>query len=283
MSFVPLFSIIALVISAVEFACAAPVVIDDTKVRKSIETKIGNLVEAKETVSSKILISQLNRKVANIKLPEMSSLPKEDLYGDCVESVGVIASVYKCSKCPLWHSSGLASAWVLTVDGVMVSNYHVFANKDHAGFGVMLRDGSTYPVTEILAADKDADIAIFRVKADGLTPLPLRTKGKDQKVGQAVHIISHPDGRYFTYTTGYVSRYWKGLRAGKATWMSVTAEFARGSSGGPVLDDCGNVCGMVANTQPIYYGSKGKTGKGPFQMCIRNCVPVYSIHRLISK
>ena len=35
--------------------------------------------------------------------------------------------------------------------------------------------------------------------------------------------------------------------------MGVTAEYARGSSGGPVMDDAGNVIGMVSSTNSIYY------------------------------
>jgi len=67
-----------------------------------------------------------------------------------------------------------------------------------------------------------------------------------------------------------------------ATLMTVTAEFARGSRGGPIMDDFGNVVGMVTSTQSIYYPSKNKTvKKGPLQMVIRNCVPVSSIRALI--
>ncbi len=275
--------IISAILASPMFATASPVVIDDNKLSTTIGSTIGKLVEAKQTTSSADLAKQLSRKTTSIDLPKMLAKLKDDLYGDCVGSVGVIASVYKCTRCPNWHKSSLATAWVLTEDGVMISNYHVFAGKkDHPGFGVMMRDGTAYPVTEVLAANKEADIAIFRVKAKGLKPLPLRSKDKDQKVGKRVHIIGHPDSRFFTYTSGNVSRYWLG-RGAKAPWMSVTAEFARGSSGGPVLDDYGNVCGMVANTRSIYSGSKKKEDKGSFQMCIKNCVPVDSIHKLIAE
>ena len=154
----------------------------------------------------------------------------------------------------------------------------MFNGRDHAGFGVLTKDGKVSPVVEILAADKSADIAIFRVKGEGFTPLAL---GNSSKVGGDVHIIAHPDSRFFSYTSGNVSRYYKSSN-GKATWMAVTAEFARGSSGGPVMDEMGNVVGMVANTQSIYYPKRKKTDfRGPFQMVIRNCVPVNAIRKLI--
>ena len=149
------------------------------------------------------------------------------------------------------------------------------------GWGVLLRDGRVCPVKEVLAADKAADIAIFRVEGEGFNALKL---GEPQKVGGEVHIIAHPDSRFFTYTAGLVSRYYtaRSGKSAKTIWMAVTAEFARGSSGGPVLDECGNVVGMVANTQSIYYPKKKKSDlRGPFQMVIRNCVRVVDIQKLI--
>ena len=54
-----------------------------------------------------------------------------------------------------WQAGDPATAWVLTPDGVMVTNHHVFldAEKEEV-FGVMMSDGRFFPVTEILAADK---------------------------------------------------------------------------------------------------------------------------------
>jgi len=49
------------------------------------------------------------------------------------------------------------------------------------------------------------------------------------------------------------------------------------------MDSAGNVVGMVASTQSIYYPPKKKEDKkGPFQMVIRNCVPVSAISALIA-
>lgn len=255
-----------------------PVVIDDRALMSSIGEKVGGYVEAEKAVGSKVLDEQLKRAKTDLKLPEAGASVLNDVYEETVDGVGIITSVYKCGRCDEWHRSGMATCWVMTSDGVMVTNYHVFDGRDHAGFGVMMRDGKTYPVTEILAADKAADVAIFRVEATGLKALPL---GKPQVVGGEAHIIAHPDGRFFSYTAGNVSRYYQAPRR-DTFWMSVTAEFARGSSGGPVMDENGNVVGMVANTQSIYYPKKKKTDfRGPFQMVIRNCVPVAKIRGLI--
>ena len=71
--------------------------------------------------------------------------------------------------------------WVLTADGLMVSNDHVFEDKSkQETYGILTMDGRFAEVTEILAADDAADIAVFRVKGKGFTPIPL---AKDASVG----------------------------------------------------------------------------------------------------
>ncbi|WP_159434830.1 S1 family peptidase [Rubritalea squalenifaciens] len=261
---------------------AEPPVIDDHKLTSDLGDKIGKLVEEEKTTPGEDLFKQLERTKADLQLKQPSTQECKNVYSECVDGVGIIASVYKCGKCDKWHRSACATCWTLTEDGIMVTNYHVFKNKDHSGFGVLSRDGRVAPVVEVLAADKETDIAIFRVKGEGFKALKL---GDSEEVGNDVHIIAHPDGRFFTYTAGNVSRYYQPRGKSNTVWMAVTAEFAKGSSGGPVLDSEGNVVGMVANTQSIYYHGMEKNGegKGPFQMVIRNCVPVSSIRKLIKE
>jgi len=215
-----------------------------------------------------------------VELPR--NLPKAADYETQAKSVFLMGSVYKCGKCEHWHLGGSATAWCLTSDGLMVTNHHVFEKATGDAWGVCGLDGKVYRVLDVLATNKTADVAVFKVDATGLTPLPL---GEDAAVGAAVAIISHPDRRCFFHSSGEVARYSKapsGSPAKGATWMSVTADFAKGSSGGPVLNAEGAVVGMVSSTQSISYGPTGKDGKpsGPHQMVIRNCVPVAAVRAI---
>ncbi len=276
-------ALLALLSLSMQHVQAAPVIINDAKIVQGLDAKIGKFCEEKKALSSKELASHLKRKSTALTLPAINKNSLEDIYASTVDGVGIISSVYKCKKCPKWHRSGRATCWILTADGVMVTNYHVFGGKEVAGFGVLTRDGRVAPVVEILAADEDHDILIFRVDAEKGSYKPL-SLGNAQRVGGNAHIIAHPDSRFFTYTAGLVSRYYTSRNKKNSYWMGVTAEYCRGSSGGPVMDDAGNVIGMVSSTNSIYAPSKNikKNPRGSFQMVIRNCVPVDAIRKLIT-
>jgi S1-C subfamily serine protease len=66
------------------------------------------------------------------------------------------------------------------------------------------------------------------------------------------------------------------------TAMSITADYAKGSSGGPALDASGAVVGIASSTQSIYYGSE-KPEQGPLQMVVKNCVPVAALRAMVKK
>jgi hypothetical protein len=62
--------------------------------------------------------------------------------------------------------------------------------------------------------------------------------------------------------------------------LEITAEYAIGSSGGPVLDERGNAIGMVCATDTIFADAQKKEDP---QAVVRTCVPAESILRLIGK
>lgn len=262
-------------------AHAAPEIIDDVALRSGFEKKLGAIADQEEHPTAKALSESLESIPTGTALPAGAELTDEAPESPA-DAVFLIGGVYKCGKCEHWHLSSVATAWALSRDGLMVTNHHVFENARGKAMGVCDRHGTVHPITEVLAADPDADTALFRVAADGLTPLPV---GPTPEVGTEVEVVSHPHNRFFMHTFGRVARYFTMPQRDdrpSVTRMSITADYAKGSSGGPVLDTEGRVVGMVSSTQSIYYESNNGQPKGPLQMVVKNCVPVAAIEALVA-
>ncbi|MCY3023826.1 MAG: serine protease [Planctomycetota bacterium] len=164
--------------------------------------------------------------------------------------------------------------------GVCVTNYHVVNAPKWETLVAMTSDGRVLPVKKVLAASQPDDVAIIQVDADNLVPLAL---APDAPVGSRVRVLHHPDGRFYTLTEGMVARYFTTHKGGgHTTMMAITADYARGSSGGPVFDDRGAVVGMVASTTSIYYEEK-EGRKENLQMVIKECVPAANVLKLIER
>lgn len=252
--------------------------IEDKAVIDSIIKAATKKFATNDVTEASLLRSQLNRESAAFMLSPASSVAsgQQGLYAKAKAGVLVVAGIYKCTSCSNWHAS-CAGGFVLTADGKVATNYHVIDQPAMKTFLAMGSDGQVYEIESVLAANKQTDVAIVQLKlAAGkrLTPLPLRGQIEP---GETVHVLSHPDNRFYMLTKGIVSRF---VRKGQTTWMCVTAEYAKGSSGCPVIDEKGQVVGMVANTESVYYiNEDGKQEN--LQMVIRNCVPSASILRLI--
>jgi serine protease Do len=267
-------------------ACASepslPRVIDDLQLMRLARAGLGELADAKQGLGGAKLkeAQQKAPASAEIAMPVASASPAEATYEDVIGSVAMLTSVYKCGKCDKWHLGGAATAWCLAADGVFVTNHHVFESASGDLTGICTVDGRVAPVTEILASDRASDVCVFRVGGDGFKPLAL---GQPAAVGTKVRVLSHPAGRFFYQSSGEVARYHQRPARGMvaaSVWMSITADYARGSSGGPVMDSFGRVVGMVSSTQSINYKSSGKVPEGALQMVVKNCVPVAAIRKL---
>jgi S1-C subfamily serine protease len=256
-----------------------PAVIDDVQLYHQMEVVGTTLMESGKATPMKDLMSQLSRTRCDVKLakPTGKTLAGSDLYDRAKASVVVMGGLYHCDKCGRNHCT-TASGYFLTESGIAVTNYHVVNNAKNLTLICSTADGKVYPVKSVLAASAVSDVAIVQVDGSGFKPLPIVA---DAAAGSDVFVLSHPDGRFFTLTRGIVSRYGTVVRDHKQTTMlQITAEFAKGSSGGPVLNPAGEVVGMVSSTVSVYYNDDhGKAGD--FQMVLNQCVPAGQVLELI--
>ena len=63
----------------------------------------------------------------------------------------------------------------------------------------------------------------------------------------------------------------------KRNVMAISADYATGSSGGPVMDQYGNIVGTVSNTRTLMHSDMNPS----VQMVIKNTIPVESLRQLI--
>ena len=265
--------------AAASDARARPGVIDDMRILRVLETQAQRLLDGGKTTPMADLISQLSRTSCEVRLAKPSAAPlaPEELYERCKKGVLVLGSLFKCEKCGRNHVSP-ATGFVLSESGAAVTNYHVVSSPKNLTLVAMTADGSVCPVKSVLAASAAYDVAILQLDATGLVPLAL---GPRAPVGSDVFIISHPDRRFYTFGKGIVARYAMMVRSKqRVTMLQITADYARGSSGGPVFSGAGDVVGMASSTVSVYYDEDhGKQEN--FQMAFDQCVPAEQILELV--
>ena len=255
--------LLLIVLIGVTAPAADPEFVDDDQLTGQFAEKLSALAKASKCLDVKTLRLRVGTDKAGTLpacKPDAKPLSPEDVCRKALPSVFLIGSVIENKEAKNGYDSGrLATAWVLGADGVLVTNWHVFDQiQDGEFYGVMDRTGKAYPLTDILAVNKLADVAVVKVDAKGLTPLPVADK--PPAVASWVGVLGHPGDRHFTFTQGFVSRFNKYNDPDAKTsskWMAITAEYAYGSSGSPVLDRFGAVVGMAALTENIDYPDDG--------------------------
>lgn len=135
---------------------------------------------------------------------------------------------------------GFGSGFFVSADGFLVTNHHVVRNARLAK--VRLTSNAALFVDGIAAVDADADLALLKVNARGMTFLDL-DDGELPKVGVRVYAIGNPEGFTNTLSEGLVSGH---PRMAGMTFIQTNAPMSHGSSGGPLLTANGKVVGVTS-------------------------------------
>jgi len=231
-----------------------PLYVDDEQVFTNLMDKLTELAKVGKLLPHEKLKARIKEGPAKVtaQLPGNKALTPEDVYKMALPSVFIVGSVIK--EDDEWIDGRYATAWVLAADGVLVTNWHVFEEMEPSEvFGAADHRGNVYPVTDFLGGNKAMDVAIFRIDAKNLTPLPVARQ--PEGVAAWVAVLSHPGDQFYMFTQGHITRYSRTkLEDGTIEkWLNITAEYATGSSGGPVLNRHGAVVGMAAVTVSIDY------------------------------
>lgn len=146
------------------------------------------------------------------------------------------------------------SGFVVSEDGLIVTNAHVVANKHRVK--VELKSGATFNA-KIKDVDEKADIALIKIDSPENLPVLLLGRSADLRPGEFVVAIGSPFSLQNTVTTGIVSTTQRGgkelgLRNSDMDYIQTDAIINYGNSGGPLVNLDGEVIGI--NTLKVTAG-----------------------------
>ncbi|MGC9599636.1 MAG: trypsin-like peptidase domain-containing protein [Minisyncoccia bacterium] len=148
---------------------------------------------------------------------------------------------------------GGGSGFIVDANGLILTNKHVISDPK-AEYTVILNDGRRFP-SEILSRDPINDVAILKIKAEGLPCLKLGDATKLQ-LGQSLIAIGNALGVFKnTVSVGIVSGLSRAITAQAEPdappqemrgLIQTDAAINPGNSGGPLVDADGNVVAVNA-------------------------------------
>lgn len=134
---------------------------------------------------------------------------------------------------------GVGSGFIITDDGFILTNNHVVAGS--SDIFVTLADGKEHKA-KIVGMDSRTDLALLKIDAKGLKPLPIG-ESKSLRKGQWVLAIGSPFGLESTVTAGIVSAINRET-GDYLPFIQTDVAVNPGNSGGPLIDLSGRVVGV---------------------------------------
>jgi S1-C subfamily serine protease len=147
--------------------------------------------------------------------------------------------------------SSSGTGFCISSKGIIVTNYHVIENaKTIKVRGVNSNYSKTYNA-KVLVSDKNNDLSIIQIDDEEFTSvkgsIPYSIKTDISKVGESTFVLGYPlratMGDEIKLTNGIISSL-TGFQ-GDAGSYQISAPIQPGNSGGPLIDNKGNVIGII--------------------------------------
>jgi S1-C subfamily serine protease len=145
--------------------------------------------------------------------------------------------------------TGQGSGFILTKDGLILTNNHVIEGSQHGGsVEVTLYNDKHKYKAQVVTVDKGHDLALLKIDAPNLVPATLAETSTGLTVGQRVYAIGNPFGLSGTMTRGIISAI-RDVRGPESNpiegAIQTDASVNPGNSGGPLLNSRGEVIGIT--------------------------------------
>jgi len=137
---------------------------------------------------------------------------------------------------------GQGSGFFINPEGYIVTNYHVLKGADSAIIKTV--DNKVYVVKGVIAEDRGADLVMVTTDAPKDSIEYIKISAELPKEGENILVIGSPLGLEHTVSNGIVSSIRDIEDFGKL--IQITAPISPGSSGGPVVNQKGNVIGVAS-------------------------------------
>ena len=178
------------------------------------------------------------------------SLSLQQIYEKCSPSVVAIKGS---------NADGSGYSWgtgiILSADGLVVTNTHVLDGCD--AVSVELYDGTAYDAL-LVGADSVSDISVLKIDADNLTAAEFAA-ADGLKVGDSVVALGNPLGKTYrlTMTNGIISGISREVSYNgySMNLLQTNAAINEGNSGGPLINDKGQVVGITNMKMVSAYSS----------------------------
>jgi S1-C subfamily serine protease len=208
----------------------------------------------------------------------------EQIYGNLSGGVVMVLAQFSNAGTDVFgqpqSGEALGTGFVVDKEGYILTNAHVVDEGGQRADSVEVvfnKGGSeTQRVKGTVAGvDVGSDIAVIKVDPNAveLKPLPLGDSDK-VVVGEPVVAIGNPLGYDFSITSGIVSATGRSMKAANGqtipNGIQTDAAINHGNSGGPLIDNAGNVIGINERIASQSGGNEGLGFAVPINAAIRS-------------
>lgn len=133
---------------------------------------------------------------------------------------------------------GIGSGFIISSDGIIVTNFHVLESAYQAEVKI---GENQFKEASLIKGDPAMDIALLKIDTSDLSVLPIGNSD-DLINGQFIVVLGSPWGFEHSVSSGIIG----GLRSkDNIKLIQMTAPVSPGSSGGPVINEFGEVIGIT--------------------------------------
>lgn len=150
-----------------------------------------------------------------------------------------------------WHGAGV----VISPQGDILTSYHLVAGVP--GASIITLEGRVFSVTNIMAYSIVHDLALLKIPVETPVYLALAPDDNAPAPGDPLHIVGHPGDTSWKLSSGTTLRHY---REGKTQVLHFDSDVKPGNSGGPVVNEKGQLCAITACAAKLADGSSVKVG-----------------------